>query len=146
MGATVFESIGEALDGADVICATTHAHEPVLRREWLTAGTHVELGRLRPRRAGGRRRHRGRRARRRRVARGGAGAAARAAPDLAGASIRAGVAEIGELVLGTGAGRTAPDQITLYKSVGVAVQDAAAAALVLERAAATGAGTLLSLE
>jgi ornithine cyclodeaminase/alanine dehydrogenase-like protein (mu-crystallin family) len=40
-------------------------------------------------------------------------------------------AEIGELLLGTGTGRTSPDQITLYKSVGIAAQDVAASNLVL---------------
>jgi ornithine cyclodeaminase len=43
-------------------------------------------------------------------------------------------AELGELVEGTKDGRTSDDQLTVYKSVGVAVQDAAAAALVLRRA------------
>jgi ornithine cyclodeaminase/alanine dehydrogenase-like protein (mu-crystallin family) len=51
------------------------------------------------------------------------------------------VVEIGELVAGVRTGRTADDQITLYRSVGVAVQDAAAAALVLEAAREQGAGT-----
>lgn len=37
-------------------------------------------------------------------------------------------AELGEVIIGTRAGRTSDDQITLCKSVGVAVQDAAAAA------------------
>ena len=45
-------------------------------------------------------------------------------------------AELGELVRGDKPGRTSADQITLYKSVGVAVQDVAAAALVLEAARA----------
>ena len=49
-------------------------------------------------------------------------------------------AEIGELVAGTRPGRSTPEQITLYKSVGVAVQDAAAAALVLAAARERGAG------
>jgi ornithine cyclodeaminase/alanine dehydrogenase-like protein (mu-crystallin family) len=51
------------------------------------------------------------------------------------------VVEIGELVAGVRPGRTADDQRTLYRSVGVAVQDAAAAALVLEAAREQGAGT-----
>jgi ornithine cyclodeaminase len=50
-------------------------------------------------------------------------------------------AELGELVAGTRPGRTSADQITLYKSVGVAAQDAAAAALVLTAARAAGLGT-----
>ncbi len=43
-------------------------------------------------------------------------------------------AEIGELVEGSRPGRNSSEQITLYKSVGVAVQDGAAAALVLRAA------------
>jgi alanine dehydrogenase len=54
-------------------------------------------------------------------------------------------AEIGELVTGRAAGRASPEQITLYKSVGVGVQDAAAAALVLEAAAARGVGARIAL-
>jgi ornithine cyclodeaminase len=50
-------------------------------------------------------------------------------------------AEIGELAAGTRPGRTRADQITLYKSVGVAAQDAAGAALVLSAARAAGLGT-----
>ena len=49
-------------------------------------------------------------------------------------------AEIGELISGARPGRTSPDQITLYKSVGVAVQDAVAAHLVLKAAAERGVG------
>ena len=55
------------------------------------------------------------------------------------------VVEIGELVAGVPAGRTAEDQITLYRSVGVAVQDAAAAALVLGGGPVQGAGTDVAL-
>ncbi|HLA98429.1 MAG TPA: hypothetical protein VJL34_08240 [Anaerolineales bacterium] len=49
-------------------------------------------------------------------------------------------AELGELVLGRKPGRTAPDQVTLFKSVGVAVQDAVAAQLALENARRMGLG------
>ena len=54
-------------------------------------------------------------------------------------------AEIGELVMGMKPGRTSPEQITLYKSVGVAVQDCAAAGLVLEAARERGAGQEIEL-
>ena len=54
-------------------------------------------------------------------------------------------AELGELVAGTRPGRTSDDQITLYKSVGVAAQDAAAAVAVLAAARAAGAGTDVEL-
>jgi ornithine cyclodeaminase/alanine dehydrogenase-like protein (mu-crystallin family) len=50
-------------------------------------------------------------------------------------------AELGELVEGTRPGRTVDDQSTLYKSVGVAAQDAAAVALVLWAAREQGVGT-----
>jgi ornithine cyclodeaminase len=49
-------------------------------------------------------------------------------------------AELGELISGTKPGRASRGQITLYKSVGVAVQDAAAAALVLAAARDANAG------
>jgi ornithine cyclodeaminase len=54
-------------------------------------------------------------------------------------------AEIGELVSGTKPGRTSPRQLTLYKSVGVAVQDAAAAALVLAAARERGVGRTVTI-
>ena len=54
-------------------------------------------------------------------------------------------AEIGELIMGTKPGRTSPDQITLYKSVGVAAQDAAAAHLVVNAARERGLGLQVDL-
>ena len=49
-------------------------------------------------------------------------------------------AEIGEIVAGDRPGRTGDDPLTLYKSVGVAGQDAAAASLVLQEARRKGIG------
>ena len=49
-------------------------------------------------------------------------------------------AEIGEIVAGRKSGRTHPDQITFFKSVGVAVQDAVAARLAIENAGKSGLG------
>jgi ornithine cyclodeaminase/alanine dehydrogenase-like protein (mu-crystallin family) len=54
-------------------------------------------------------------------------------------------AELGEIVAGQRPGRESQDQITFYKSVGVAVQDAAAAAIVMKNALDLGLGTSISL-
>lgn len=54
-------------------------------------------------------------------------------------------AELGEIVNGDAPGRTSDDQITLFKSVGVAVQDAAAAGLALRRAEQLGLGQVVEL-
>jgi ornithine cyclodeaminase len=54
-------------------------------------------------------------------------------------------AEVGELVSGAKPRRTSAEQITLYKSVGVAVQDAVAAHLVLEAAKKQGLGREVEL-
>jgi ornithine cyclodeaminase/alanine dehydrogenase-like protein (mu-crystallin family) len=48
--------------------------------------------------------------------------------------------ELGELVAGMHPGRTSPDQLTLFKSVGVAVEDLAAASLVVMAARTRGVG------
>jgi len=54
-------------------------------------------------------------------------------------------AELGQIVLGEAPGRTDDEQLTLFKSVGVAVQDTAAAAWVLEQAEERGVGQLVEL-
>jgi ornithine cyclodeaminase/alanine dehydrogenase-like protein (mu-crystallin family) len=138
-------SYAEALDGADIACATTHPRQAVVRWDWLTPGVHVtSVG------------FGGRELDDETVARSLVCVESRRAalaPYPSGAAdlhepIRAGVitaehvhAELGELVAGTRPGRTGDDQVTLYKSVGVAVQDAAATALVLRAARAGGVGT-----
>jgi ornithine cyclodeaminase/alanine dehydrogenase-like protein (mu-crystallin family) len=53
-------------------------------------------------------------------------------------------AELGEILLGRKAGRKSPDQITYFKSVGVAVQDAIAAQLALRNADKMGIGQNVS--
>ncbi|MEE4165589.1 MAG: hypothetical protein V2I35_06285 [Desulfocapsaceae bacterium] len=54
-------------------------------------------------------------------------------------------AEIGEVAAGTVAGRRSDDEVTLFKSVGVAVQDLAAAAAILRRAEELDIGTVVEL-
>jgi ornithine cyclodeaminase/alanine dehydrogenase-like protein (mu-crystallin family) len=50
-------------------------------------------------------------------------------------------AEIGELLIGASPGRTAPEEITLFKSLGLAVEDLAAAEYVYRQAQAQQVGT-----
>jgi ornithine cyclodeaminase/alanine dehydrogenase-like protein (mu-crystallin family) len=139
-------SYEEAIRGADVVSATTHATEPVVCREWLAPGTHVNSVGLNPT---------GREVDAETVAdaklvvesRASALAAPPAgAPELAGVDPGDVHAELGELVSGARPGRTSTDELTLYKSVGVAVQDAAAAALVLSAARERGIGREVDLE
>src|SRR4051794_12124794 len=144
-------SWADACAGADVVCATTHPVEPVVRREWIEAGTHVNSVGYNP---GGREVDDATVAAARVVVESRAAALA---PAPAGSTdlvdpIERGLidrshvhAEIGELVAGTATGRSTPDEITLYKSVGVAVQDAAAAALVLHSAREDGRGREVEL-
>jgi ornithine cyclodeaminase len=130
-GATAVGSFEEAVRGADVVCCCTHTDAPVLRRDWLAPGTHVcSVG----------------------VGDG---------PELDEATVHAGLlvvespaafqpfpagthelsgldssmaVELGQILSGDHPGRTSGEEITVYKSMGHAVEDAAAAALVLERA------------
>src|SRR5438105_11973881 len=136
----------EAVRGADVVHATTASPDPVVRFDWLSPGAHVSS-----------------------VGYGAGGSeldpaiVERAdvvvveqrdsafAPLPAGAPEleprgRDGVVELGEVIAGTAVGRSSEEEITLYKSVGVAVQDLAAAALVLAAARERGVGQEIELE
>jgi ornithine cyclodeaminase len=141
----------EACDGADVVCATTHALEPVVRREWLAPGAHVTSVGYNPQ---------GREVDDATVVAALVVVESRAAalaPLPSGSNdllqpIERGLigadhvhAELGELVEGSKRGRTSSEQVTLYKSVGVAVQDGAAAGLVLRAARERGAGCEVEL-
>ncbi len=131
--------------GADIVAAATHSAEPVVRLDWVAAGTHVSSvgynapgSELDPELV---------RAATVVVESRGSSFAPPpgGAPELAGLDPESTV-ELGELVAGTRSGRTDPAEITLYKSVGVAVQDLAAAALVLAAARERGAGLEIELE
>ncbi|MFE7853300.1 ornithine cyclodeaminase family protein [Streptomyces sp. NPDC057403] len=145
-------SYAEALDGADIAAATTHAVEPVIRRPWLTPGVHITSVGYNPS---------GREIDDATVAEALVCVESRQAalaPLPAGSNdlltpIRDGLitadhvhAELGELIAGSRSGRTAPDQITLYKSVGVSVQDAAATALVIAAAREQSIGEEITLQ
>ena len=144
--ARAVSSYEEAIRSADVVAATTHSTEPIVRREWLSPGVHVSSVGLNPA---------GREVDEKTVmdallvveSRESALAAPPAgAPELVGVSPADVHAELGELVAGTKPGRSSLDEITLYKSVGVAVQDVAAAALVLAAARGRSVGRAIELE
>jgi alanine dehydrogenase len=144
VGGTAVESYAEAVRGADVVCAATHSPEPVVRRAWLAPGTHVTSVGLSP---DGRELDAELVAGARVVVESRASAFApfpTGANDLRGVDPES-VAEIGEVLSGARPGRTDAEQITLYKSVGVAVMDAAAAALVLRAAQERGLGVEVEL-
>jgi ornithine cyclodeaminase len=55
------------------------------------------------------------------------------------------VGEVGQVVLGRAPGRTAATDVTVFKSLGMAVEDVVAADLVLSRAVEQGSGAELTL-
>ena len=142
-GARVADSFEVAVRGADIVACCTDAREPILRREWLSAGAHVSsVGgtfgpEVDPDIVGTSR-----------VFVEWRGAATNAPP--AGAAELQGLdpdslTEVGEVLAGLKPGRRSKDETTLYKSTGLAVEDAATARLVYDRAKATGVGVTLPL-
>jgi ornithine cyclodeaminase len=137
-------SVEDAVRGADIVVLATDSAEPVIRREWIAAGTHINaVGASLPTR---------------REVDSATLVAARLFVDRRESTVNEagdyliplaeGVigpghiqAEIGELVTGASPGRESRDEITLFKSLGLAVEDLAAAAVVCDRAGASGVGT-----
>ena len=141
-------SASEAVRGADVVCTVTASREPVLLGEWLADGAHVNaVGASIP------------------TARElDTPAVARAElyvdrreSALAEAGdvlipIREGAitadhirAELGELLIGKARGRVSSGEITLFKSLGIAVEDLACARFLLDEARRTRAGQWIEL-
>jgi ornithine cyclodeaminase/alanine dehydrogenase-like protein (mu-crystallin family) len=141
----VVGSIEEAVRGADIIVAATSSREPVIRREWIASGAHINA----------------------------VGSSIASTRELDSATVAAASlfvdrrestvnesgdylmalregaiagpghirAELGEILNGQAAGRTSPDEITLFKSLGVAIEDLAAAQFLFEKARSDGGGT-----
>jgi ornithine cyclodeaminase/alanine dehydrogenase-like protein (mu-crystallin family) len=146
---TVAGSAQEALAGADVVVTATSSREPVLRRDWLAAGAHVNA----------------------------VGASSPNARELDTATVAASAlfcdsreslrneagefrlaiaeglihgeehvrAELGEVLAGTAAGRADDAELTVFRSLGLAVEDLAAAQSAVTAAAERGLGTEIEL-
>lgn len=138
------ETVEEALRGADLIVTATSAADAVVRREWVSAGAHINaVGSCTPR------------ARELDAATVAASSlfvdSVESTVNEAGdylCAMREGViesnhirAELGEVLKGAKPGRTSDDEITLFKSLGIAVEDLAAAKFLYDRAKETCAGT-----
>jgi alanine dehydrogenase len=128
---------------ADVVVTITKSAEPVCRGAWLAKGAHVNVAGAN---AGDRREVDGETVLR---------AAVKVTDHLEQAKIEAGefrdlvaaemlawseVHELGEVVSGKVKGRTSPSDLTLFKSLGIALEDVAFGELVYQRALAAGVG------
>jgi ornithine cyclodeaminase/alanine dehydrogenase-like protein (mu-crystallin family) len=128
---------------ADVVVTITKSTEPVCRAAWLAPGAHVNAAGAN---SGDRREVDAETVLR---------AAVKVTDHLEQAKVEAGefrdlvaagklawsdIRELGELVTGKAKGRTSPSELTLFKSLGIALEDVAFAELVYQRALAAGAG------
>jgi alanine dehydrogenase len=139
----VAASARDAVDGADVVVLATASRDPVIDSGWIADGTHVcAVGACRPDQ---RETDSGLVTRARVFVDSRAGALAEAGdimlPIQEGTFSGDRIAgELGEVVLGRIAGRTTPVEVTLFKSLGMAVEDVAAAHLAFVKAAERGLG------
>jgi ornithine cyclodeaminase len=142
-------NVEEALKGADLIVTATSARQPVVRREWISDGAHVTaIGTYSPES---------------REIDSATMAAARifvdrreSALNEAGDYILAAkegaisedsiVAEIGEVLLEQAPGRTSDSEITLFKSLGLAIEDLACAEYLFDKAKREGVGTWIPFD
>lgn len=139
------ESVEDAVRGADIIVTATNSREPILRREWLKPGVHINA----------------------------VGSSVASTRELDSATVAAASlfvdrrestvneagdylfalregaipgsdhirAEIGEILVGTATGRTSSDEITLFKSLGLAIEDLASVQFLFDKASRSGGGT-----
>lgn len=141
-------SAREAVEGADIVCTTTSSREPVLLGEWLADGAHVNAV--------------GSSIRTARELDSAAVARARVFVDRRESTLNESgdyltaveegaiddthlVGELGELLLGRLEGRRTADEVTLFVSLGLAVEDLAAAHFVHARAEERGLGVTVEL-
>jgi alanine dehydrogenase len=141
-------SAAEAVRGADVVVLATSSVLPAIEDAWVGPGTHViAIGACRP----SQREIDPALVARARLIVDSRAAALVESGDIV-QSIREGrfgpehvAAELGEVAAGLQPGRTAEDQVTLFKSLGLAVEDVTAAAIAYRRALEQGRGLSVTL-
>lgn len=145
----VMPTAEEVVRNADILCTLTPSREPVVKGDWLTPGMHINAVGAPPRLGF------------RELDESAVGSARIVVDDrhVAAAESQelraAGTAgllepdqhldELGEVVAGTVVGRGDDQQITLYKSLGIGIQDVVTAALVYTRALSMQIGTSVDL-
>jgi alanine dehydrogenase len=133
----------EAVEGADVVVLATAAREPVIHSDWIARGTHIcAVGACRPDQ---REMDSALVARARVFVDSRTGATSEAGdiiiPMKEGAFDASHIAaELGEVAAGRTTGRTSPREVTIFKSLGMAVEDVAAAHLAFTKASERGLG------
>lgn len=143
------DTIAKAVENAEIITTVTSSRTTVLQGRWVSVGAHINaIGAPRP---DWRELDTDLVARSRLFVDSRAGAMVEAGDILL--PIREGAiadshirGEIGEVLAGTVSGRTGPNEITLFKSLGMAVEDVATARHVYEQARARGLGERIELE
>lgn len=134
---------------ADVVCTLTPSRDPVVEGAWFRPGQHVNAVGAPPRAD-----HReidGAGMARARVFLDSRATAMHESGDLLLAIAEGAIAtsdvgpEIGDVITGVAPGRSSPEEITLYDSVGIAMQDIAIAGLIIARAREAGVGLEIDL-
>jgi len=142
------QTVESAVRGADLVCTATSSREPVVEGEWLAPGVHVNaVGSSVP---SARELDTAAIARSRLFVDRRESAVNEAGdfliPKKEGAIGDEHIlGEIGEVAIGKIPGRRSPDEITLFKSLGLAVEDVASAAHIYEKAKASGEGRWIEL-
>jgi ornithine cyclodeaminase/alanine dehydrogenase-like protein (mu-crystallin family) len=147
-GVEVMDTAQAAVVGADMICTTTGAREPILEGAWVRPGAHINaVGACFPTW---------------RELDSAAVVRSRLIVDRRESTLNESgdflfpkaegligddhiVGELGELLLERFAGRRSTDEVTLFKSLGIAIEDLAAAHYIYEQAIATGTGVSVPL-
>ena len=142
-GVVAVSDLEAAVRSSDVVCLATHSYQPVISAQWVRPGTHVSSVGVAP--PGGELPVE-------LVGRASLFVETRDAfaPTPVGSCELDGIdpqtgTELGEMLLGLRPGRTSADQITVYKAMGVAMEDLVAADLAYREAVRRGLGRAVAL-